>query len=176
MRKLGFDNFGAVLLAFSLAVLLATVWGSIVQTQFNLGALIGIGADIPAGLRFRSTMADVFSGFTPTYAGYVVIPSLIVAFAVAWWVAKRAPGRPMFWFGLAGGLAILLGVPLVNYLSPLAMVFGAVRDPLCLVLMALGGVAGGVLFACFPGGRHNSPDAGVRKEPGAPLVVMAPRN
>lgn len=155
MQQFKFQSVGVVVIAFIAAVLVATIWGAVVQTQFNLGALIGIGADIPAGLRLRSTLADVFSGFTPTYGGYVVIPALIIAFAAAWWVVNRAPGAPALWFGLAGGLAILLGIPLVNYLSPLALVFGAVRDPLCLVLMAAGGIVAGIVFACFPGSRSS---------------------
>lgn len=137
----------SILFAFLAAVLLATVWGAIVQTQYNLAALAGIGADLPAGLRLRSTLGDIFSGFTPTYAGYIVVPSLLVAFGVAWFLADRAPGPPVLWFALAGALAILLGIPLVNYLSPVALLIGASRDWTCTVLMALGGAAAGLLFA-----------------------------
>lgn len=154
MRYIKERSLLSIVLAFVAAVLLATVWGSIVQTQFNLTALTGIGADIPAGLRFRSTVADIFGGFTPTYAAYVVAPSLLVAFLIAWWVADRSPRPAAFWFGLAGGLALVLGIPIVNYLSPVALLIGASREWLCTLLMSLGGVAAGVLFACFPGVRR----------------------
>jgi hypothetical protein len=153
----------SVLLAFFAAVILTTVWGAIVQTQYNLAALAGIGAELPAGLRLRTTLADIFSGFSPTYAGFIVVPSLLVAFAVAWLLAPRLPGPPMLWFAVAGALAILLGIPLVNYLSPVALLIGASRDWTCTVLMAMGGAAAGLLFERLRGAgvRTGEPAAGV---------------
>lgn len=136
----------SVVLAFIGAVVLATVWGAIVQTQFNLAGLVSIGVEIPAGLRLRSTLADIFSGFSPTYAGYVVVPSLLVAFVVAWWVARSA-GAPWLWFAVAGGLALLAGIPIVNYLAPVALLVGATREWSCTLLMAVGGAGAGLLFA-----------------------------
>ena len=139
-----------LILAFLAAVLLTVVWGSVVQTQYNLAALNGIGADIGLGTNLRATFTDIFSGFSLTYGGYIVLPALLVAFAVVWQVVKRI-GAPLPWFGLAGGLAILLGIPLVNWLSPLALLIGATRDLSCTVLMAAGGAAGGILFAWITG-------------------------
>lgn len=135
-----------VMLGFLAAVALTVVWGSVVQTQFNLAALTGIGTDIGLGTNLRATFSDIFSGFSLTYGGYVVLPALLVAFTVVWLVVLRI-GAPLPLFGLAGGLAILLGIPLVNWLSPLALLIGATRDLSCTILMAAGGVAGGVLFA-----------------------------
>lgn len=132
--------------AFLAAVVLTVVWGSVVQTQYNLAALTGIGAEIGPGINLQATLTDIFSGFSPTYGGYVVVPALLVAFFVAWLVVKRT-GAPLPWFGLAGGLAILAGIPLVNWLSPLALLIGASRDLSCVVLMAVGGALGGILFA-----------------------------
>lgn len=141
----------SLVLAFVAAVVLATVWGAIVQTQFNLAGLGSVGAVIPAGLRFRSTVADVFSGFSPTYAGYVVAPAFLVAFGVAAWFATRWPALRLFWFGLAGGLAIMIGIPVVNALSPVALLIGATRDVLCTFLMSVGGVLAGLLFGLAHG-------------------------
>lgn len=132
--------------AFLAAVVLTVVWGSVVQTQYNLAALTGIGAEIGPGINLQATLTDIFSGFSPTYGGYVVVPALLVAFFVAWLVVKRT-GAPLPWFGLAGGVAILAGIPLVNWLSPLALLIGASRDLSCVVLMAVGGALGGILFA-----------------------------
>lgn len=135
-----------LIIGFLAAVVVTVVWGSIVQTQYNLVALSAIGTDIGPGTWLRATFADIFSGFSLTYGGYVVLPSLLVAFGVAWLVVRRT-GAPLPWFGLAGGLAILAGIPLVNWLSPLALLIGATRDLSCTFLMAAGGMAGGVLFA-----------------------------
>ncbi|HBX54144.1 MAG TPA: hypothetical protein DEH10_01835, partial [Pseudomonas sp.] len=53
------------LLLFVLAVLVATVVGSIIQTQFNLAALQAIGAPMPLDVRLRTTGQDLL-GFSPT--------------------------------------------------------------------------------------------------------------
>lgn len=151
-----------VILAFLAAVIVATVWGAIVQTQFNLAALSGIGADIGVGTNLRTTFTDVFSGFSPTYGGYVVAPALLVAFICAGLVVRRTATTPWPWFALAGGLAILFGIPLVNFLSPLALVVGATRDLLCTVLMALGGVPAGLLFAWILADDFHSAPRAVR--------------
>lgn len=145
-----------LLTAFLVAVVVAVVWGSVVQTQYNLAALSAIGTDIPTGVWAASTARDVFSGFSPTYAGYIVLPSLLVAFLVAWWVARRAPGGPLPWFTLAGVVAIGVGIPLVNWLSPLALLIGASRDASATVLMAVGGAVAGAVFAliAFADGRR----------------------
>lgn len=140
----------SVLSAFAIAAVVATVWGSIVQTLFNMRALVGIGADFSFANWFTLVLQDVFSGFTPTYGGYVVIPSLVVAFLAAAAITRHSPSQPrLFWFGLAGGVAILLGIPVVNYLSPVALLIGASRELWCTVLMALGGAVGGVVFAAM---------------------------
>jgi len=137
---------GRLIPAFLAAVLLTVVWGSVVQTQYNLAALVGIGTDIGPAINLRATLTDVFSGFSPTYGGYIVLPAMLVAFLIAWLVARRT-GAALFWFGLAGGLAVLAGIPLVNWLSPLALLIGANRDFSSVVVMAVGGALGGLLFA-----------------------------
>ena len=135
-----------LILGFLAAVVVTVVWGSVVQTQYNLAALTGIGADIGLVTNLRATLTDIFSGFSLTYGGYIVLPSLLVAFFVAWLVVRRT-GYPLPWFALAGGLAILAGIPLVNWLSPLALLIGASRDASSIFVMAAGGIVGGILFA-----------------------------
>jgi hypothetical protein len=144
-------TFPRLLLAFVVAVLVATVLGSVVQTQYNLAGIASVGADV-SGVRLSTTLGDIFSGFTPTYAGYVVLPSLLVGFAVAWWVSSWLASAPLVWFGFAGFLAILAGNPIVNWLSPVALLVGATRDVSCLVLMSLGGAIAGLVFVwmAFP--------------------------
>jgi hypothetical protein len=61
-------------------------------------------------------------------------------------IADDRYGRRLMWFGLAGGLALLAGIPLVNYLAPVALLIGATRDWACTILMALGGSVAGWLF------------------------------
>jgi len=143
---MNFSNVLRLIPAFLAAVVVAVVWGSVVQTQYNLAALTGIGVDIGPGINLQATMIDIFSGFSLTYGGYIVLPALLVAFFIAWLVVRRT-GAPLLWFALAGGLAILVGIPLVNWLSPLALLIGASRDFSSVILMAVGGAIGGILFA-----------------------------
>lgn len=137
-----------IVLSFLVAVLVTTIWGSIVQTVFNMRALVGIGAEFSFGNWLTLVLRDIFSGFTPTYAGYAVLPSLVVGFLVAAAITngQRTSTRSL-WFALAGGLSILVGIPLVNYLAPVALLIGASRDFWCTALMAVGGAVGGVIFA-----------------------------
>lgn len=138
--------------AFLLAVVLATVWGSVVQTQYNLAALASIGADV-GPVRWQATAGDLFSGFFPTYGGYVVLPALLVAFGIAWWLAPRLPRSPIPLriplFALAGVLGLALGIVVVNLLAPVALLIGATRDWSCIAWMALAGLPAGVLFAAL---------------------------
>lgn len=138
-------SFPRLLLAFLVAVVIATVWGSVVQTQYNLAGIASVGAEV-SGVRFSTTLGDIFSGFTPTYGGYIVLPSLLVAFLVAWWLSRLTSLSPMLWFGLAGFAAILAGNPIVNAISPLALLVGATRDFSCLLLMSVGGAIAGLVF------------------------------
>jgi hypothetical protein len=139
-------NVARSILAFLTAAVVTIVWGSSIQTQYNMAALTAIGVDIGPDTNLRATLRDIISGFSLTYGGYIVLPALLVAFFVAWLVVRRT-GAPLPWFGLAGGLAILAAIPLVNWLSPVALLVGASRDWSCTALMAVGGVLGGTLFA-----------------------------
>lgn len=142
------------ILPFILALVVATVWGSIVQTQYNLAGLASIGADITAGVRAGTTLGDLFSGFTPTYASHIVLPSLLVAFIVAALIPVQQRSTRMPLFAAAGLVAIALGIPIVNWLAPVALLVGATRDTSCIFVMALGGLMAGLLFAALAYPRH----------------------
>lgn len=151
---------GAMALAFLLALVLTTAWGSVVQTQYNLAALSSLGVDVGA-VRWQTTLRDLFSGFFPTYGGYVVLPALLVGFVAAFFAARRLPQVRMPLYSLAGGLAIFLAIPLVNLLSPVALLVGATRDWGCTFWMSVGGLVAGALFAWLtrhPGGAARVPE------------------
>lgn len=158
------SNLGFIVLAFLVAVVVAIAWGSVVQTQYNLAALGTIGMDVEA-VRMQTTFRDLFSGFFPTYGGYIVLPSLLVAFFVAgliiWkWLPTSSLVLRLALFALAGGLAILIGIPLVNWLSPLALLIGASRDFSCTAWMAVGGIVAGLIFAAMTHGKLLRVDRG----------------
>jgi len=160
--------FRGVVPAFLLALVVAIVWGSVVQSQYNLAALASIGADV-GSVRVQATLRDIFSGFFPTYGGYVVLPALLVAFIVAALVERKLPPAARIpLFALAGGLAVFLAIPLVNLLAPVALLVGATRDWSCTFWMAVGGVVAGVLFALLAPARPRHVDA-------PPVLAHAPR-
>lgn len=72
--------------------MLAAAWGSVVQTQFNLQALMALGVPAPPSLRVLTTLQDL-GGFAPVYAGILAagwLPSLGLAARLAQrWSAVR---------------------------------------------------------------------------------------
>ena len=58
-------------LYFLLAVLLTSVLGAVLQTQFNLANLQALGAPMPLMVRLHTTGLDLL-GFSPTFAVLVI--------------------------------------------------------------------------------------------------------
>jgi hypothetical protein len=145
--------YGRIVIAFIAAVLVAIVFGTLVQSHYNLQALASIGVDV-SGVRASTMARDIFSGFSPTYGGYIVAPALLVAFLVAGWLGARRPAWRTVLFAVGGYLAILAAIPLVNFLSPVALLVGASRDFSATAWMAGGGALAGLLFALLTGPRQ----------------------
>ena len=147
--------------AFLMALVLAIVWGSIVQSQYNLAALASIGADV-GSVRLQVTLRDIFSGFFPTYGGYVVAFGVVALLEPKVPAAARVP-----LYALAGLVALLIAIPLVNWLSPVALLVGATREWSCTFWMAAAGIPAGLLYALFAPARRRHTDA-------PPVLVHAP--
>ena len=144
---------GRVVLAYVIAVVLAVVAGSLVQSHYNLQALASLGVEV-GDVRASTMLRDIFSGFSPTYGGYVVAPALLVAFLVAGWIASRLARWRTALFVLGGYLGVLAAIPLVNWLSPVALLVGASRDVDATFLMAAGGAIAGLAFALLTARPH----------------------
>jgi glucan phosphoethanolaminetransferase (alkaline phosphatase superfamily) len=133
------------LLAFAMAVVIAVTWGALVQTQFNISALQGIGAEIPFSLRLQISASDLL-GFSPLYS-IIVVSALIIALPCAAMIAHWLPRLRAGLFALAGGVAIALAIRLVDAATPPPTLIAATRDIAGWLLMALGGSLGGIWFA-----------------------------
>lgn len=130
--------------AWLAAVLLTTLLGCVVQTQFNLAALTELGAQIPLSLRLQTTAQDIV-GFSPSFGPLVAI-GLLVAFVFTRGLRIWVPGPRAAWYGLAGGVAvltILLALNMAFGITPVA----AARSALGLAGLAVCGALGGALFA-----------------------------
>jgi hypothetical protein len=132
------------LLAFAGAALFAVAWGSLVQTQVNLNALVALGVEMPLALRLQTSMQDLL-GFGPVYAA-IVLAAWLPAFAVAGWLARRRPGWRAALFALAAGVALLLAIHAIDAAAPMPVLIDATRGVGGLSAMVAGSVLGGALF------------------------------
>lgn len=101
--------FFRVAIAYLVAVIAMAASGTIVQTQFVLGALSDVGADIALSDRVSMTIADL-AGFGPTYAGFIAI-GFAVAFLAGWAVIRLTSLPRGAVYGAAG--AVCMGLMLV---------------------------------------------------------------
>ena len=130
---------------FLLAVLLASVLGSVLQTQFNLANLQALGAPVPLTVRLHTTGLDLL-GFSPTFAVLVLL-GFVFALPAASLLARYRPALRGVIFALAGALAVLAAMALANALLPMPTLIGANRSLAgTLGLMACGSL-GAWLFA-----------------------------
>jgi hypothetical protein len=144
------------LVALLLAWVLAAVWGSVVQTQFNLQALVGLGVDVPAGLRAETTWRDLI-GFGPVYAG-ILAAGWLPAIAAAVFLARRWPAWRTPLLGAAAGLGMIAAVRAVDAVAPMPLFIDATRSLPGLLAMATGAALAGWVYARLT--RHRLGDAG----------------
>jgi hypothetical protein len=130
---------------YLLATLLVLAWATLVQVQLNFALLEQLGHQVPLSLRLRTLGVDLvrFGGFFSV----IVLPTLLVAFLLAGWLARHLPRWRTALFVLGGGLGLMVAVPLVQWLSPLALLMQPTRHISGLAALAAGGLFAGLLFA-----------------------------
>jgi hypothetical protein len=131
--------------AVLLAWVLAAAWGSVVQTQWNVQALVGVGVDISAAERARMTWQDLI-GFAPVYGGILAVGWLL-ALPVASWLARGWPAGRSALLAVAAGLGMVTAVRAVDALAPMPVFIDATRHLPGLLAMASGAVLAGLLYA-----------------------------
>ncbi|KQM78428.1 hypothetical protein [Xylophilus sp. Leaf220] len=132
------------LLAFGAALLLATAWGTLVQTQINLTALTSLGVEVPLSVRARTSAQDL-AGFGPVYAG-IVLAAWLPAFGMAAWLARGNAARRGWLYPLAAGVGLVVAIRVADAVAPMPVLIDATRSTAGLLAMALGAVLGGGLF------------------------------
>ncbi len=128
-----------------LAWLLASAWGSVVQTQWNLQALVDLGVAIPMAERARATLQDLI-GFAPVYAG-ILAAGWLPALAAAGGLARRWPARRSALLACAAGAGMVTAVRTVDAVAPMPVFIDATRHLPGLLVMAAGATLGGLLYA-----------------------------
>jgi hypothetical protein len=133
------------LTALLLALLLAAAWGSVVQTQWNLQALVDVGVAVSGAERARMTWQDLI-GFAPVYAG-IVAAGWLPALPVAAWLARRQPAWRSALLMAAAGVGMVAAVRAVDLAAPMPVFIDATRHLPGLLAMAAGAVLGGWVYA-----------------------------
>ena len=145
------------LLAWLAAVVMATLLGSIIQTQFNLARIAALDAPVPLGLRLQTTLLDLVH-FAPLWAVIVAL-GMLIALVVALPLARRWPHWRTGLFTLAGFLAVATALMVMNAMLPVTAV-GAARTLTGLVAMSLAGALGGWVHVKMLAGQGSRQQAG----------------
>lgn len=136
--------------AWLLAAVITAALGSVVQTQFNMNAIVALGVPVSPLERLAATGADLLH-FAPVWLVLVGV-ALLIALPVASLMGRRLPARRRLLFVLAGGSGVLVLILTLNTLAPMTII-AATRSPIGTLGMALPGLAGGWLFAVLWRGR-----------------------
>ncbi|SEL38663.1 hypothetical protein [Ectothiorhodospira marina] len=131
-------------LAWFAGLILATLLGSIIQTQFNLAMIQALGAPMNGSLRLQSTAHDLLN-FAPTY-GVLVVAAFLIALPVSGLLARLWPEARTLLHTLAGAIGIAVALVIMNHLLPVTMI-GASRFHTGILALSLAGALGGLLFA-----------------------------
>jgi aldose sugar dehydrogenase len=133
------------MLAWLVALGVAAAAGTVVQTQFNLAALAGLGIAVPLGTRVAATLHDLRM-FAPTYALVLVLP-MLVGFAVARPLARQRRRWRAGLYAASFGFALAALLVIVNWLPALPSVIAAGRTPAGIAALAATAGLGGWAYA-----------------------------
>lgn len=141
--------------AFVSAWLVASAWGCIVQTQFNLAVLTRMSVDVPLPLRLLTSAQDLAT-FGGIYAG-IVLAAWLPAFAVAAWLARRRPALRLPLFAAAAGVGLAVAIRTVDFFAPMPVFIDATRTVAGLLAMVSGSALAGALFARWTSANARTP-------------------
>lgn len=128
-----------------LAWVLAAAWGSVVQTVWNLQALVEVGVNIPTADWLRVLGQDLM-GFAPVYGG-ILATGWLIALPVASGLARWWPAGRSALLALAAGVGMVAAVRAVDAVAPMPVFIDATRGLPGLLAMAAGAVLAGWLYA-----------------------------
>jgi hypothetical protein len=130
------------LMAWALAVVVTGALGSVIQTQFNLARIAGLGESVGLSTRLQTTGHDLVH-FAPNYL-IIVALGLLIALVVAGALVRRWPRQAGWLFPLAGFLAVATALGLMSAMLPVTVI-GAARSAVGFLALCLAGALGGWL-------------------------------
>lgn len=134
---------GKIVVAFLAAVLAGHVVGAIFFTQFNLAALIELGAPIDLAIRARTTAQDIV-GMFPVYTIAVTV-ALLLGFSIAGLMVKRLPQLRRLGFISAGFVSFYAMHGLIEALAGVNL-FWIAKTSMGILFQAIAGAIGGYVF------------------------------
>lgn len=141
-------------LGFMAAVMLATLAGTLVQTQFNMVAIQALGAGIGPGTWLWVTVQDL-AGFSPILFIITLLCFIVAIPASA--VTARLTGLPRHWVYMAGtAVGLLVALRVIDHQVPMPTLIAASRGPFGTAAMMACAAAGGWLFAAMTANRNRS--------------------
>ncbi|WP_421861259.1 hypothetical protein [Parvibaculum sp.] len=133
-----------VVLGFVLAVIVATVLGSIAHTQFVLAGLSGLGIEIPVSDRLSTTLQDI-AGMGPMF-GLIIAIAFLIAIPAAVFVYRLAATQRYLVFGVAGAVALGVALVAMGIVFDITPIAGA-RNMMGFIAQMIAGAVGGLTFA-----------------------------
>jgi hypothetical protein len=132
------------LLAFVLAVIVTSLVGAGIHSQFVIANMIGLGHAVPFSERIAWTGHDM-AGMFPTYAPIIAF-AFLLALPIAWVISRRAMNLRTLGYTLAGAAAVICALLVMKQALDVSGVAGA-RTALGILAQGLAGAIGGWLFA-----------------------------
>lgn len=139
------------ILVFLLATIVGTLLVSLANTQIILSGLSAVGAEFSTEVRLEAFLQDL-AGLGPTLAILTLI-GFLIAFPIAGYISRLlGPAWRRTGFTLAGAVTIIVmmvavkafyGAIMHSTITPIA----SARETSGLLTLAIGGAAGGFLFA-----------------------------
>lgn len=146
------NNLLKMILAFIAAIAIATLLGSIFQTQVNLIALRDIGPPVGFAMRMNNTLHDLIN-FAPLYL-VIVSCALLVAFVITELIARKFPDYRFWLLVLAAITGLWVTFNLVNAIAPMPTFIAATRTLGGTALMLLAAAIGAAVYALITHKPH----------------------
>lgn len=137
-------KIGKVVLAFVLAVIVATVLGSVAHTQFVLAGLTDLNVVIPLSERISMTLQDI-AGMGPLY-GMIVGLGFLAAMLAAALVFRLAGVQRALVYTVAGAVAVGVALTAMGLVYDITPIAGA-RSTAGFIVQMVAGALGGLTFA-----------------------------
>lgn len=130
--------------AWVFATIVTTILAVTISAQRVMGSLADLGAQISLSDRLTTTLYDL-THFATLYGVFVLV-ALLIAFLAGTYVYKKAGFGRWIVYSVAGGMAMLVMLMLMQQAFFGVPIVAGARDWFGLVLQMVAGAIGGLIF------------------------------